>query len=323
MCKLSVEALQSHLSKPYHNIDSTLMDRLLRTILMVPMFTEKQKSILLECSGQRCPIGFESLLITFEDGPQEQYFPAGYATEMDPIGTPIWTENERSSTRFKISEREAEEHLIFEGLRTKLCGISVGPTFPAASPFLPVQQREQRNVGHRGLGYDFKQNQDYQNILIPAQKNGCFIPPAQSAFSISTLDPMGNRKTIREDSACLADAVPSRVCMTPDPLFRTSKPSENPVSVISMNPFTEMKDRTLQSLKPTDQFLNNAIPLIPIQMTKEPAGSGPVSLEESPLDPNVEALRTHLKLAQQRIEELEIRVLTYENGTQVAPAGNK
>ncbi|KAJ3368396.1 hypothetical protein GGF31_006357 [Allomyces arbusculus] len=62
MAKLCIESLHQHLIKPYHQIDPSLMDRLLRAVLMVPAFTEKQKMIVLDASGHACPQAFTHLL---------------------------------------------------------------------------------------------------------------------------------------------------------------------------------------------------------------------------------------------------------------------
>ncbi|KAJ3359952.1 hypothetical protein GGF32_008855 [Allomyces javanicus] len=62
MAKLCIESLHQHLIKPYHQIDPSLMDRLLRAVLMVPAFTEKQKTIVLDASGHACPSAFTHLL---------------------------------------------------------------------------------------------------------------------------------------------------------------------------------------------------------------------------------------------------------------------
>ncbi|KNE70132.1 hypothetical protein AMAG_15109 [Allomyces macrogynus ATCC 38327] len=62
MAKLCIESLHQHLIKPYHQIDPSLMDRLLRAVLMVPAFTEKQKMIVLDASGYACPQAFTHLL---------------------------------------------------------------------------------------------------------------------------------------------------------------------------------------------------------------------------------------------------------------------
>ncbi|KAI9221358.1 hypothetical protein BC828DRAFT_77912 [Blastocladiella britannica] len=51
LSKLTVELLRGHLNKPNTSIDPTLLDRLLRAILMVPAFTDRQKMAMLDIIG--------------------------------------------------------------------------------------------------------------------------------------------------------------------------------------------------------------------------------------------------------------------------------
>ncbi|KAI8820198.1 uncharacterized protein EV422DRAFT_82501 [Fimicolochytrium jonesii] len=55
MLKLSLEALRIHLNRFDHNIDDSLLDRVVRTGLCVPLFTEKQKVTLLNVAQIPCP----------------------------------------------------------------------------------------------------------------------------------------------------------------------------------------------------------------------------------------------------------------------------
>lgn len=61
MLKLSIESLKTHLAKDYVQIDTTLLERLVRAGIMCPAFTERQKTTLLQASRMECPqdiIGF-------------------------------------------------------------------------------------------------------------------------------------------------------------------------------------------------------------------------------------------------------------------------
>jgi hypothetical protein len=50
------ESLKTHLSKDYVQIDCTLLERLVRSGIMCPVFTERQKTMLLGTSGIPCPL---------------------------------------------------------------------------------------------------------------------------------------------------------------------------------------------------------------------------------------------------------------------------
>ncbi|KAK9703755.1 hypothetical protein K7432_010568 [Basidiobolus ranarum] len=64
MLKLAIESLKSHFTKEYHNIDETLLLRMVRAGLMVPNFTEKQKLVLLTTSKLKCPDDFSYCFTT-------------------------------------------------------------------------------------------------------------------------------------------------------------------------------------------------------------------------------------------------------------------
>jgi hypothetical protein len=55
MLKIAIESLMVHLRKDYVNIDDTLLERLVRSGLMVPMFTDRQKNLLINISQTNCP----------------------------------------------------------------------------------------------------------------------------------------------------------------------------------------------------------------------------------------------------------------------------
>ncbi|TPX63335.1 hypothetical protein SpCBS45565_g06678 [Spizellomyces sp. 'palustris'] len=55
MLKLSLESLSIHLSRHDHHIDGSLMMRMVRAGLCVPLFTERQKITLLNVAGLPCP----------------------------------------------------------------------------------------------------------------------------------------------------------------------------------------------------------------------------------------------------------------------------
>ncbi|KAI9096238.1 hypothetical protein DFS34DRAFT_160074 [Phlyctochytrium arcticum] len=55
MLKLSIESLRIHLARHDHQIDETLMARMVRAGLCVPLFTERQKVTLLNVSRMQCP----------------------------------------------------------------------------------------------------------------------------------------------------------------------------------------------------------------------------------------------------------------------------
>ncbi|ORZ39747.1 hypothetical protein BCR44DRAFT_43982 [Catenaria anguillulae PL171] len=52
LTKLAIEALRSHLHKPTHAMDPTLLDRMVRAALLVPAFTDRQKAMVLEVAGK-------------------------------------------------------------------------------------------------------------------------------------------------------------------------------------------------------------------------------------------------------------------------------
>ncbi|KAF9439033.1 hypothetical protein BGZ76_001009 [Entomortierella beljakovae] len=55
LLKLSIESLRTHLSKGHGTIHRTLLTRMVRTTILTPAFTGKQKAMVLHVSGCACP----------------------------------------------------------------------------------------------------------------------------------------------------------------------------------------------------------------------------------------------------------------------------
>ncbi|RCI03746.1 hypothetical protein CU098_010501 [Rhizopus stolonifer] len=64
MLKLSIESLKIHLAKDYVQIDTTLLERLVRAGIMCPAFTERQKTTLLQTARIECPVDLVSHLVS-------------------------------------------------------------------------------------------------------------------------------------------------------------------------------------------------------------------------------------------------------------------
>ncbi|KAF9376886.1 hypothetical protein BGX21_003362, partial [Mortierella sp. AD011] len=55
LLKLSIESLRTHLNKEYNNIHPTLLTRMVRSAILTPAFTERQKAMVLHVAGCTCP----------------------------------------------------------------------------------------------------------------------------------------------------------------------------------------------------------------------------------------------------------------------------
>ncbi|KAF9580122.1 hypothetical protein BGW38_003355, partial [Lunasporangiospora selenospora] len=55
LLKLSIESLRMHLNKEYNTIHPTLLLRMVRNAILIPSFTERQKSMVLHVAGCDCP----------------------------------------------------------------------------------------------------------------------------------------------------------------------------------------------------------------------------------------------------------------------------
>ncbi|KAI7832407.1 hypothetical protein BC939DRAFT_103074 [Gamsiella multidivaricata] len=55
LLKLSIESLRLHLSKEYNTIHPTLLNRMVRSAILTPAFTERQKAMVLHVAGHLCP----------------------------------------------------------------------------------------------------------------------------------------------------------------------------------------------------------------------------------------------------------------------------
>ncbi|KAF0455593.1 nucleotide-binding, alpha-beta plait [Gigaspora margarita] len=72
MLKLAIESLKIHLSKEYHRIDETLLERMMRAGIMTPVFTERQKLMILQVSGMTLPADLQDRLTPFKKDETEQ-----------------------------------------------------------------------------------------------------------------------------------------------------------------------------------------------------------------------------------------------------------
>ncbi|CAJ0651129.1 1104_t:CDS:2 [Entrophospora sp. SA101] len=66
MLKLAIESLKIHLSKEYHRIDDTLMERMMRAGILTPVFTERQKLMVLHVSGLSLPEDLQGCMPPFK-----------------------------------------------------------------------------------------------------------------------------------------------------------------------------------------------------------------------------------------------------------------
>ncbi|CAG8493881.1 17208_t:CDS:10 [Acaulospora morrowiae] len=71
MLKLAIESLKIHLSKDYHRIDETLLERMMRAGIMTPVFTERQKLMILQVSGMALPEDLQDRLSPFKKDDDE------------------------------------------------------------------------------------------------------------------------------------------------------------------------------------------------------------------------------------------------------------
>ncbi|KAG0235469.1 hypothetical protein BGW42_005255 [Actinomortierella wolfii] len=69
LLKLSIESLRVHLSKDFHTIHPTLLERMVRCAILTPAFTERQKAMVLHVAGCPCP---ENLLPWMSPPPSTQ-----------------------------------------------------------------------------------------------------------------------------------------------------------------------------------------------------------------------------------------------------------
>ncbi|CAB4493008.1 unnamed protein product [Rhizophagus irregularis] len=74
MLKLAIESLKIHLSKEYHRIDETLLERMMRAGILTPVFTERQKLVILQVSNLTLPEDLQDRVCPYKkDDALEQY----------------------------------------------------------------------------------------------------------------------------------------------------------------------------------------------------------------------------------------------------------
>ncbi|RIA94493.1 hypothetical protein C1645_864949 [Glomus cerebriforme] len=74
MLKLAIESLKVHLNKEYHRIDETLLERMMRAGILTPVFTERQKLVILQVSNLTLPEDLQDRLCPYKNDELEQTY---------------------------------------------------------------------------------------------------------------------------------------------------------------------------------------------------------------------------------------------------------
>ncbi|KAF9941689.1 hypothetical protein BGZ67_004263 [Mortierella alpina] len=93
LLKLSIESLRLHLSKEYNNIQSTLLQRMVRSAILTPAFTERQKNMVLHVAG-------------YTSAPEDL---AGWMSPLAPVDVSDADAEDSSSTIVQEQGRTEEE----------------------------------------------------------------------------------------------------------------------------------------------------------------------------------------------------------------------
>ncbi|KAJ3162002.1 hypothetical protein HDU86_005700 [Geranomyces michiganensis] len=176
MLKLSLESLRIHLSRSDHQIDETLMARMVRAGLCVPLFTERQKVTLLNVTQMPCspdlarfvynPPQMERSFSATEDSYEPQSAPADLlATQVAQVNL-----SSRSAESNKVMQSPAGEDQHFAddakyltpvaggyshktfAQATSAAGVSLYPSPPDGdAPSTPTPYGNQSRAGNIGI----------------------------------------------------------------------------------------------------------------------------------------------------------------------------
>ncbi|KAF9960688.1 hypothetical protein BGZ72_006258 [Mortierella alpina] len=103
LLKLSIESLRLHLSKEYNNIQSTLLHRMVRSAILTPAFTERQKNMVLHVAG-------------YTSAPEDL---AGWMSPMAPIDVSDADAEDAPSTTPQGQARTEEDNVVEPLSRSK------------------------------------------------------------------------------------------------------------------------------------------------------------------------------------------------------------
>ncbi|RKO86920.1 hypothetical protein BDK51DRAFT_31545 [Blyttiomyces helicus] len=112
MLKLSLESLHYHLSREHHQISESLQSRMIRAGLCVPLFTERQKTLLLSVARMACPAD----LMQYVYNPPD---PSDEASEIDlAVRQPSSSAGDGSAER-RIAAFQQQQYQQQQGLRAE------------------------------------------------------------------------------------------------------------------------------------------------------------------------------------------------------------
>ncbi|CAG8604092.1 707_t:CDS:10 [Ambispora gerdemannii] len=111
MLKLAIESLKIHLSKEYHRIEETLLERMLRAGILTPVFTERQKLMIVQVTGLEIPTDLHDRLTPLrkEDEEKEAQIPDNTLENVNSSSTTFMPSSNKifqSSPKYKSPPRE-------------------------------------------------------------------------------------------------------------------------------------------------------------------------------------------------------------------------
>ncbi|KAF9575048.1 hypothetical protein EC968_004545 [Mortierella alpina] len=96
LLKLSIESLRLHLNKEYNNIHSTLLNRMVRSAILTPAFTERQKNMVLYVAG-------------YTSSPEDL---AGWMSPLAPADVPDADAEDAPSMAVQRKQQNEEEDVV-------------------------------------------------------------------------------------------------------------------------------------------------------------------------------------------------------------------
>ncbi|KAG4103524.1 hypothetical protein H8356DRAFT_929016 [Neocallimastix lanati (nom. inval.)] len=205
LLKLSLESLKTHLSKEYTNISPTLMNRLIRSGLCCPGFTDKQKNMILNFSDQKLPKDIELFINKPEKylDKSEGSINQSVSTESLSLAYPSPPHSIKSISSTTSSERLKNKPKHFDDIDSMISTITSKTKITAVSLTSNTNSNKLINQKRETINNSIPNPHSINNkILAPPQTNFVYStpPPAPPAptlsnfipFSLSYLTPPSN-----------------------------------------------------------------------------------------------------------------------------------
>ncbi|CAG8558974.1 1877_t:CDS:10 [Paraglomus occultum] len=201
--KLAIESLKIHMSKEYHRIEDTLLERMLRAGILTPVFTERQKLMIVHVAGLQLPADLEDKICPFKKNDpsddQQTEEEKDQKQELTHEQKGEEQKQEESLSKSKNQEQEHEQSPNRKAEENQEYQSQFSPSLPSlhltsSAVEFPVADNGNRNNGHENNDNIVDNTSFFTTSFRPPMLN--FVDQAQE---YREFDPFGGKMVANMD----------------------------------------------------------------------------------------------------------------------------